>query len=281
MSSFEQLGYDLTTTPPPPQGDHMNRHARLSALLDAMAASGHVDVEASARHLGVSTSTIRRDLNHLSSQQLVSRTRGGAVASTVSYDLPIRYRTSKRHSEKTRIGQAAGALVSPGQILGLNGGTTTTEVARAIAERATVTPDESPITIVTNAINIAGELTVRRHVKLVMTGGVARPQSFELTGLLASETLRQVDLDIAIMGVDAFDPRSGAKALDEEEASINRLMAERARTVVIVADSSKLTARAFAHICPLTAVNYLIIDDGIPTQSLHEIREAGVAVIVV
>jgi len=259
----------------------VNRYARLNALLDVLAAEGHVDVDQVARRMQVSSSTIRRDLNHLHDQQLVARTRGGAVATTVNYDLPIRYRTAKHASEKTRIGRAAATLVAPGAIVGLNGGTTTTEVARAIAERSTGGAHEAPITIVTNAINIAGELTVRRHVKLVMTGGVAQPQSFELTGSLAADTLRQVDLDIAIMGVDAFDPQTGAKALDEEEASINRLMAQRAGEVVIVADSSKLEARAFARICAVADVNRLITDRAARPAALKLIRRAGVEVITV
>jgi DeoR family transcriptional regulator of aga operon len=118
----------------------MNRHARLNALLDSIATHGHVDVDRTARTLGVSSSTVRRDLNHLHDQQLVSRTHGGAVATSVGYDLPIRYRSSRQRSEKLRIAQAAAALVAPGAVVGLNGGTTTTEVARAIADQAVHTP---------------------------------------------------------------------------------------------------------------------------------------------
>jgi DeoR family transcriptional regulator, aga operon transcriptional repressor len=260
----------------------VNRYARLNALMDAMAAQGHVDVELLAREFGVSPSTIRRDLNHLHEQQLVTRTRGGAVATTVNYDLPIRYRRASRSSEKTHIGQAAAALVSTGDIVGINGGTTTTETARALAERSFPDDgrDSGQITIVTNAINIANELTVRRHVKLVMTGGVSRLQSFELTGPLAYDTLAQIDLDFAFLGVDAFDPELGAKALDEDEARINQLMANRARKVVVVADSSKLAARAFARICPLSAVDYFITDHDAPAEAVGKIRAAGVQVIL-
>jgi DeoR family transcriptional regulator, aga operon transcriptional repressor len=260
----------------------MNRHARLNALLDFIATHGHVDVDKTARTLGVSSSTVRRDLNHLHDQQLVSRTHGGAVATSVSYDLPIRYRSSRQRSEKLRIAQAAAALVPPGAVVGLNGGTTTTEVARAIADQAVHTASEGPqVTILTNAINIAGELSVRRHVKLVMTGGVALPQSFELTGSLAWSTLRQVVLDMAIIGVDAFDLDLGAKALDEEEAGINRLMARQARRVVIVADSSKLTASAFALICPPAAVHDLVTDRRAPQDSLRRLADTGINVIAV
>ncbi len=260
----------------------MNRYARLNALLDAMATQGHVDVERLAKQFEVSPSTVRRDLNHLHEQQLVTRTRGGAVATTVNYDLPIRYRRASRTSEKTDIGRAAAALVTAGDIVGINGGTTTTEAARALAERhfAGDGRDAGRITIVTNAINIANELTVRRHVKLVMTGGVARLQSFELTGPLAYDTLAQIDLDYAILGVDAFDAELGAKALDEEEARINQLMAKQARKVVVVADSSKLTARAFARICPLSAVHYLVTDRDAPPEAIEKIRQAGVEVVI-
>lgn len=262
----------------------MNRYARMNALLDTMASQGHLEVHELARKLRVSPSTIRRDLNLLHEQQLVTRTRGGAVSTTVNYDLPIRYRRASHSDEKARIGKAAAALVNPGDIVGINGGTTTTEVARAIAERqpGPVGAPAQQITIVTNAINIANELTVRRHVKLVMTGGVSRLQSFELTGPPAYDTLSQFDLDYAILGVDAFDPESGAKALDEDEARINQLMTRQARRrVVIVADRSKLTARAFARICPLSAVHVFITDKDAPPDTVARIRGAGVEVITV
>lgn len=262
----------------------MNRYARLNALLDAMAAQGHVDVERLAEQFGVSPSTVRRDLNHLHEQQLVIRTRGGAVATTVNYDLPIRYRRVGRDPEKSRIGRAAAALVAAGDVVGINGGTTTTEAARALAERESAAGADrgsGRITVVTNAINIAGELTVRRHVKLVMTGGVARRQSFELTGPLAYDTLAQIDLDLAILGVDAFDPELGAKAMDEDEARINRLMAQQAGRVVVVADSAKLTARAFARICLPSEVDCLVTDRDAPAGTVARIRDAGVEVLVV
>ena len=86
--------------------------------------------------LDVSQATIRRDFDQLAQQQMITRTRGGAVANGVSYDLPLRYKTAKHSAEKQRIGAAAAALVEPGMVVGLNGGTTTTEVARALAVRA-------------------------------------------------------------------------------------------------------------------------------------------------
>jgi len=96
----------------------------------------------------------------------------------------------------------------------------------------------------------------------------------------SSATLSEVDLDLAILGVDAFDPLNGAKALDEEEARVNTLMVARARQVAIVADSSKLSARAFARICAVSDINYFITDKEAPEDVLNQLRAAGVTVIV-
>jgi DeoR family transcriptional regulator of aga operon len=259
----------------------MNRYERLNAVLELLARDGKLDVDDAASELAVSAATIRRDLDHLAQQQLLTRTHGGAVANTTAYDLPLRYKIARRASEKQRIGQAAAALVPIGAVVGLNGGTTTTEVARALATRADLHAKggDAQITLVTNALNIASELTVRPHVKIVVTGGVARPQSYELTGPLARGILEQLALDIAIIGVDAIDVDLGASAHHEGEATTNQLMASRARQVAVVADSSKLGSRAFARICGIDAVNVLVTDSGVPDDTAATFTAAGVRVI--
>jgi DeoR family transcriptional regulator of aga operon len=258
----------------------MKRYARLNALLDEMAAHGHVDVEQMAHRLEVSASTVRRDLNQLTEQQLVTRTRGGAVAAGVSYDLPLRYKASRQQPEQVRIGQAAARLIHPGDIVGLNGGATTTEVARGLAARGPAGA-AGEITVVTNAVNIAAELIVRRNVKLLLTGGLAKPQSFELIGPFAADTLSQLDLDVAVIGVDAFDPNDGVKALDPEQAQITKLMVARSRRTIVVSDSAKLHARGLARICDWAQVQVLITDAGAAEPELDRIRARGVEVTVV
>lgn len=244
--------------------------------------SGKVDVEDLARDLDVSAATIRRDLDHLAEQQLLTRTRGGAVANNVAYDLPLRYKTARHASEKERIGKAAAALVSRGAVIGLNGGTTTTEIGRALAIRPDFAQSDEPgVTVVTNALNIANELAVRPHVKIVVTGGVARPQSFELSGPLATRILDEITLDIIFLGVDAVDPLRGAYAHHEGEASINRLMTQRARQVVCIADSSKLGKHAFAQICPTSAISILITDSEASAETVAAFEAEGVDVRIV
>ena len=258
----------------------VSRYQRWNALLDVVAADGRLTVETAAKSLGVSQATIRRDLDQLAQQHMVTRTRGGAVANNVSYDLPLRYKTARHAPEKQRIGRAAAALIAAGSTVALNGGTTTSEVARALAMRMDLQQTrETAITVVTNALNIANELTVRQHIKIVLTGGVARTQSYELIGPLASLVLAELTFDWAILGVDALDAAAGASAHHEGEASINHLMAERARSVVIVADSSKLEQRAFARICATDEIDILITDSGAAPGSVAPFSERGIQVI--
>ena len=113
----------------------MSRYSRWNDLLELLAAEGQLQVERAAEVLGVSAATVRRDFDELADQQMLRRIRGGAVAQGVTYDLPLRYKSERHPSEKQRIAAAAAALIRPGQVAGLNGGTTTTEIARALAVR--------------------------------------------------------------------------------------------------------------------------------------------------
>ncbi|WP_030196170.1 DeoR/GlpR family DNA-binding transcription regulator [Streptomyces sp. NRRL S-87] len=256
----------------------MTRDARWKTLLDLLVERGRLDVEEAAERLGVSAATIRRDFDQLAEQQMLVRTRGGAVPHGVSYELPLRYRSSRRAAEKERISAAVAELVAPGEVVGLTGGTTTTEVARALAARPDLATGSPALTVVTNALNIATELAIRPQFKIVVTGGVARPQTYELTGPLADGVLGQITLDVAVLGVDAFDPEHGTAAHDQDEAAINRLLCERARRVVVATDSSKLGRRAFAQICPTDLVDVLVTDAGLDGGTADRFREAGVEV---
>lgn len=259
----------------------MSRDARWKALLELLVERGRLDVEEAATELAVSAATIRRDFDQLAEQQMLVRTRGGAVVHGVSYELPLRYKTARRASEKQRIAKAVADLIAPGEAVGLTGGTTTTEVARALAVRGDLTAGSPALTIVTNALNIANELTVRPQFKIVMTGGVARAQSYELVGPLADGVLGQITLDVAVLGVVSFDATHGAAAHDEEEAAINRLLCERAGRVVVAADSSKLGRRAFARICAAEAVDTLVTDTAAGAETVGRFEEAGLRVVTV
>ncbi|MFE5240178.1 MULTISPECIES: DeoR/GlpR family DNA-binding transcription regulator [unclassified Streptomyces] len=257
----------------------MAAHTRWTRLLEILSDQGHLDVLDAAEQLGCSAATVRRDLDELARQNLLTRTRGGAVVSTVAYDLPLRYKAARRADEKQRIAKAAAELIPTGSTVGLNGGTTTSEVARELALRPEPSGGGTALTVVTNAINIANELAVRPQVKIVVTGGVARPNSYELVGPLVDSVLRTLALDYTILGVDAVHPRFGAATHDESEAGANRALAECAGTVIVAADSSKLGRRAFAQVCETTAVSVLVTDEDAPEDVVAEFTDLGIDVL--
>ncbi len=252
----------------------MRQTDRLSVILERLSNGGSVGVADLSREFGVSTATVRRDLRILEDQRLLSRTHGGAVAQGLVYELPLRYKGARHQEEKRRIARAAAERVADGAAIGLTGGTTTTEVARALAGR-------HRLTVVTNALNIASELAVRPNLKLVVTGGVARAESYELVGPLAERSLAELNLDVVFIGVDGIDPEAGLTTHHEIEAHTDGALIERARRVVVVADGSKVGRVAFARICPVDRTHELITDIDADPRMLGSLRDAGVEVTTV
>jgi DeoR family transcriptional regulator of aga operon len=255
-----------------------NRASRWSIMLDRLATTGRLGVGEAAELLGVSEATIRRDFSELAKRQLVARNHGGVVATSVAYELPYRYRSTRADEDRARVAEAAAALVEAGQVVGLNGGTTTTATARAITARDDLVDAEGEVTIVTNALNIASEAVLRPHVQCVSLGGVARPESYEVTGPLAQLVLGQLWLDVAIVGVNGLSAREGATCRHEEEAAIIRTMIERSKKVICVATGDKLGARTFASICPAERIDHLVTTVGADRAEVDALREAGVEV---
>lgn len=252
----------------------MRQAERLSSVLERLSGDGSVGVGDLAAALGVSPATVRRDLRLLEDQHLLTRTHGGAVAHGVLYELPLRYRSGRHGEEKLRIAREAASRVAEGTAIGLTGGTTTTEVARALV----ATPR---LTVVTNSLNIASELAVRPNLKLVVTGGVARAESYELVGPLAEAALAGLNLDMVLVGVDGISARSGLTTHHEIEAHTNRALIDRASVVIVVADSSKLGVVAFAQICSLERVTEVITDAAAPPAAIRDLESEGVRVTVV
>lgn len=249
----------------------MHKSDRLSAILGQLSGNGSVTVAHLSKQFDVSLATVRRDLELLEKQRLISRVHGGAVARGVMYELPLRYKAARQQDEKRRIAQAAADEVPENAIVGLTGGTTTTEVARALADRA-------GLTVVTNALNVASELAIRSNLKLVVPGGVARPESYELVGPIAESGLEGLNLDVAFLGVDGISVASGCTTHDGTEAQTNGALIARAQRVVVVADGSKLGRVAFARICTIAEVDDIITDAGADTAEVQRLEDAGVQV---
>ncbi|GAA0944223.1 DeoR/GlpR family DNA-binding transcription regulator [Virgisporangium aurantiacum] len=252
----------------------LRRADRVSAILDRVASSGSVDAGHLADEFNVSAATIRRDLQVLEDQKLLSRTHGGAVAVDVAYELPLRYRIGQQRDEKALVAERATTLLPHGPLtLGLTGGTTTHMLARLLAERV-------DLTVVTNALNVAAELALRPRIKLIMTGGVSRTRSYELVGPIADQTLAGLNMEVAVVGVDGISARSGLTTHDEIEAHTNASMIRRADRVIVVADGSKVGRTCLARICAVTDVAVFVTDHSADPAGVEAIRRAGTEVIV-
>jgi DeoR family transcriptional regulator, aga operon transcriptional repressor len=237
---------------------------RITYILDALTRDGHVDVDELAEGLKVSTATIRRDLDALALKQLLIRTRGGAVTNSSTYDLPLQYNALRHADEKRRIGRVAADRVTHGSVIGLNAGTTTTEVSRALAIRQDLEakPGGTTLTIVTNAVNIAHELTIRSQFQLVVLGGVVRPATYELIGPIAARSVAELSFHDVILTANGISAASGVTFHNLDEAAIGRQMMSRSRHVTVVLDSSKFGISALATMCDLKDVDTVISDEG-------------------
>jgi DeoR family transcriptional regulator of aga operon len=262
----------------------MSKQDRLNKILELVVERGSVEVEDAASMLDVSPATIRRDFDALAARQLLNRTHGGASATGGSFNLPLTYKVAKDDEIKKRIASVAATLVNRYQVVGINGGTTATEVARALAASPEFAPGDDaerpPLTVVTNALNIATELTVRHQIRIVVTGGVARAQSYELTGPFAESVLEEVIIDVAFIGVEGLHPETGAAAAYEDEARVNQMIASRAKKVVVVADSSKFSRRSFAAIKPFADIDVIITDNGIDPSVKKTLEDQGVEILI-
>lgn len=259
----------------------MRREERLVAILDVMGETGVIEVTDVVARFDVSPATARRDLDVLASRQLLTRTRGGASAHSVSYDLPLRFTRETNPDAKSAIAETVQTLIEPGMRIGLSGGTTSKAIAATLGQRTDLEAhDGEGITVVTSAINIAAQLVIRPHIRVVVTGGVMRARSYELVGPYSDLMLERITLDVAFIGVIGIDAVNGPMVDDEREARANALMASRAERAWVVADSSKIGVRAFATVGGLDAFTGLVTDDGIREEDVASLTEAGLQVII-
>ena len=162
-------------------------------------------------------------------------------------------------------------MIADGEIVSIGAGTTTTQVARGIRHRKN-------ITVVTNAVNIAMELSRHRDLKILMTGGVLSSNCFALTGAAAFQSISEMSVDKIFIGVDGIHPQHGLTTNYPDQADIHRQMLKEARYRVIVADSGKFNVTCTALICLLNEINLLITDKGATKAMLAPLLNLGVKV---
>lgn len=254
--------------------DSMLGAERRDRILRQLDRQGAVKVTALSEALGVSEATLRRDLQLMEDGGLLRRTHGGAVRlkPDESRERSLRDKAALCAEEKQAIGRAAARLVTPGDIIALNGGTTTIRVARALRPIGN-------LRLVTNSIGVAAELADQPDMEVTVTGGTLRG-SLELYGPQAEQALQHLFVHLAFLGVDGLTVRHGLTTYNPLEAHTNRAIMSRAERVVVVADHTKIGRMTMALIAPCSAIHALITDRAAPPAELAALREAGIEVIL-
>lgn len=247
---------------------------RRSFILKAVEEKGSVVVIELAEQLNVSMMTIRRDLGELESEGALRRVHGGAVSMRGRSFEPIYpARATFMQAEKERIGQLAATLVADGDSIALDIGTTTLEVARGLLTRRN-------LTVVTPSLHIANLFLNQPEVRVVVSGGIARPVEGSLSGELARHAFKHLFVDRLFLGVGCLDATHGLTEYNWDDALIKQAMIASAREVVVVADSSKFGKVAFAQVAGFDQVHKMVTDRLPPPAIVEKLESAGVTLLI-
>lgn len=241
---------------------------RRQRLVELIAERGFVSLAVLVEQLGVSESTVRRDLAQLDEDGLVKRTHGGAVFISDRFSvLNFAARELTAPVEKRAIGRIAAELIGDDEVVLINGGTTTHEVARHLLGR--------PMRIVTNSLPIANLFSTAPEIELTVVGGYMYPRTGVTMGPAAKKALESVHANKVIMGSAGVTAEGyfNANALMVE---IEQQMMRCADEIVMVVDSTKFGRADLARICELGEMNHVICDDGLDARWVEVLREAGV-----
>ncbi|HEX5082893.1 MAG TPA: DeoR/GlpR family DNA-binding transcription regulator [Blastocatellia bacterium] len=251
---------------------------RSEQILQELLRNGEVAVDKLAELLKVSEATIRRDLTELERQGLLLRSHGGAVPVAPLLYEPFRHLSSfqeqeeKCAAEKRRIGLLAASLIVDGEIIAISAGTTTTQVARSIRHR-------KGITVLTNAVNVAMELSHLADIKVTMTGGNLSGAWFALVGDVAQRNVSEMFVDKAFIGVDGIHAEHGLTTNYPDQAAIHRAMMRQARQRIIVADHRKIGVVGSSIIWPASDFHTIITDKATSDKAIKPFAAKNITVL--
>ncbi len=250
---------------------------RRRLIVELVEKQGRATVEELATRFGTSTVTIRADLDALARSSAIARSHGGALpVAAATHDTPLNIKETRWHAQKLRIGQAAAKMIRDGETIILDSGSTTVEIARQIRQMKF-----ESLTVITNALNIAMELTGLPQIRVMMLGGLLRQTSYSLVGPDAEQALAKLSADRLFLGVDGLDPEVGVTTPDPLEAALNALMIRVSRQSIAVLDASKMGQRSLSVITPVKNLDMVISDSSAPAETVEALRAAGVQVVLV
>jgi DeoR/GlpR family transcriptional regulator of sugar metabolism len=288
MTKSKANAPDAAAPPAPANGGAkppmtLQRRAQIAGLVQAQ---GGARVNELASHFQVSEVTIRSDLDQLEKEGQLLRDHGGAVAPSLGPGggaggrqltglLGIEQRGMLNIEAKRRIGRAAARLVSPGDTILMDAGTTVVEMARHLG-------GIMPLTAVTNALNVALELAAAApEARVILLGGTLSREACSTLGPQAEDALGELVVQKLFLGTQAFDQEHGLTDTTPEIAQSKRAMIRAARQVILLADASKWGQSGFIKVAPLQAAQVFIVDEAFNAEAREAVERLGIELRVV
>lgn len=233
---------------------------RRALIQHVLRTKGRLVAKDFSQEIGVSEDTIRRDLRELASEGLLQRVHGGALpSSSATADFASREKIGI--SKKIQLAKAATKLISKGQIIFLDGGTTNVQLARQL-------PRDLEATIITHSPSIAVELANHPAVQVELIGGRLFKHSVVAMGTGTVDAISNIRIDAYFMGVTGLHPEAGATTGDMEEAALKRLICRQSSEIFTMVTKEKLGAASAYRILPISGVSSVVIETDVPDEVL-------------
>jgi DeoR/GlpR family transcriptional regulator of sugar metabolism len=247
---------------------------RKRRTIDYLTQHEFADVESLAAAVQASPATVRRDLQYLAEHALITRTRGGAilVGQGVGHEPPYVARADQNLAEKRAIAQRASTLIHEGQVIALDVGSTTFELAKAIRNHRNLTVFTASLPIV--------QVLIHSEVSVVLVGGTLRKRELSVAGPIAVQIVSQFHFDKFFLGAAALDVKDGFTDFGMDDIEVKKAFLRCSKQIIALVDHTKLGHVSFATTCSLQKVHKLITDDGADETQVNLFRQAGLEVLL-
>ncbi|MFK4443419.1 DeoR/GlpR family transcriptional regulator of sugar metabolism [Caballeronia udeis] len=244
---------------------------RKKAILKTLARDGQVLAKQLSETFGVSEDTVRRDLRELAGEGLLQRVHGGALPASTAV-APFAERSGLESSAKRAIATAAAAMIGTGQVVIIDGGTTSAELIRQL-------PHDLSATVVTHSPSVAVGLVDHPLIEVIVIGGRLYKHSIVTVGAAAVEAMSHIQADIYFMGVTGVHPTAGLSTGNFEEAFVKRALAARAAETVVLASSDKINAASQYVIGDITLAQTIIVEQATELALTKPLEDAGITIV--
>jgi DeoR family glycerol-3-phosphate regulon repressor len=256
-----------------PKAEAMQRDARHASIVNLVRQRGFMSIDTLAQHFNVTPQTIRRDINELSDQDLVSRYHGGAGLASSVENTAYTTRQVQQLTEKQRIAALCSQHIPNDSSLFINIGTTNEEVARALLKH-------SGLRVITNNLQVASILCENPSVEVIIAGGVVRPVDRAIVGEAASDFVSQFRVDFGIIGISGIDADGSLLDFDYREVRVSQAIIEHSRQVFLVADHTKFERKPMVRLGGVAMLDAFFTDRDPPQSVLDQIEEHDVRLYV-